>query len=62
MLMPEEFDRCVCGEGWFEKQEIVMIRKGSPSNGKPDIHKKKIQYVCMQANCRRIKCEYTEED
>jgi len=57
--MPEEFERCSCRQAWFEKREVVMIRKGSSKNAEPDFHKRKIQYVCT--GCGKVAYEHNEE-
>jgi hypothetical protein len=63
MLMPEDFDRCEkCEEGWFNRVERVLVRKGSPKGGKPDILKREILYVCSRPNCRHIQYRHIEEE
>lgn len=60
MKMAEEFDRCKkCGGGWFERKEMFMVQKGSPTNKEPLFYKKEILFTCAQ--CETIQYKYIEE-
>lgn len=49
MLMPEEFKRCTCGDGWYRVEKQVLIEKGSTFET-PIHHKEKFVYVCVSCS------------
>lgn len=61
MNMAEEFERCEkCHQGWFEKKDFVLVKKGATHWGKPTLYKTEVQLHCV--GCGHIQYKYSKND